>query len=87
MYVIAPCDVYTRRFLSMDVINVACRNAKEEAIGRIEEKSRALQSMHEQVTADLARVDQQNKRELQISDQMLASMQVLPTNLGLGGTT
>ena len=63
-------------------ITLACRSAKEDAISRIEEKSRALQSMHEQVTADLARVDQQNKRELQISDQMLASMQVLHNNLG-----
>lgn len=59
-------------------MKVECRSAKEEAINRIEEKARALQSMHEQVTADLARVDQQNKRELQISDQLLASMQVLP---------
>lgn len=65
----------------------ACRSAKEEAINRIEEKSRALQSIHEQVTADLARVDQQNKRELQISDQLLASVQVLLPMVTLMGAT
>lgn len=53
-----------------------CRSAKEEALNKIEDKSRALQAVHEQVTADLRRADQQNKRELQINDQLLASMQV-----------
>jgi hypothetical protein len=65
-----------KRWLMVESSTVACRSAKEEAINRIEEKSRALQSMHEQVTADLARVDQRNKQELQINDQLLASMQV-----------
>ena len=41
-------------------------------------KARDLERMHEQVVRDLRRVDDHNRRELEMSDHFLASMQVRP---------
>lgn len=39
-------------------------------------KAQELERVHEQVVRDLRRVDDQNRRELEMSDHFLASMQV-----------
>lgn len=53
-----------------------CRQSRQKALDELNVKSKELLDMQQRVESNLSSVDQRNKRELQMADQFLASIQV-----------